>query len=108
MRSGCLLELDTNHRELRPLGVKGSRFMTITTVPTKTYNNVRYSIDAIKEEARSLVYQGKVSRQQPIYTLCQFIPPREWASVESELEASEYLLRDRIADLLGHEEWEND
>ncbi len=82
--------------------------MTTTTVPTQTYNNVHYSIDAIKEEARSLVYQGKISRQQPIYTLCKFIPPREWACIECELEECEYLLRDRIADLLGHEEWEND
>jgi hypothetical protein len=102
------LELESSIANFRPQGVKGSKFMTITTVPTKTYNNVHYSIDAIKEEARSLVYQGKISRQQPIYTLCQFIPPREWACVECELEECEYLLRDRIADLLGHEEWEND
>lgn len=71
-------------------------------------STVQYSIDIIKEEARQLVRKGAVSRQQPIYTLCQHIPAREWACVEKELEESSYLLRDRIGDLMGREEWEND
>ncbi|HIK29310.1 MAG: DUF4327 family protein [Oscillatoriaceae bacterium SKW80] len=71
-------------------------------------STVQYSIDIIKEEARRLVRKGVVSRQQPIYTLCQYIPAREWAWVERELEQSSYLLRDRIGDLMGREEWEND
>ncbi len=71
-------------------------------------STVQYSIDIIKEEARQLVRKGVVSRQQPIYTLCQHIPAREWACVEKELEKSSYLLRDRIGDLMGREEWEND
>lgn len=62
----------------------------------------------IQDEARQLVQQGIVSRNQPIYVLCQYIPAREWASVECELEKSSYLLRDRIGDLLGREDWEND
>jgi len=49
-----------------------------------------------------------VNRQQPIYTLCKYIPAREWACVEEELEECDFLLRDRIGDLLGHEEWDND
>jgi len=69
---------------------------------------VQYSLDVIKEEARRFVLKGVISRQQPIYTLCQYIPAREWAWVESELEKSNFLLRDRIGDLMGHEEWEND
>lgn len=69
---------------------------------------VQYSLDVIKEEARLLVQKGIISRQQPIYNLCQYIPAREWAWVESELEKSNFLLRDRIGDLMGHEEWEND
>ncbi|MFB2936235.1 DUF4327 family protein [Aerosakkonemataceae cyanobacterium BLCC-F154] len=69
---------------------------------------VQYSLDVIKEEARRLVLKGVISRQQPIYTLCQYIPAREWAWVESELEKSNFLLRDRIGDLMGQEEWEND
>lgn len=73
-------------------------------MPTTT----RYSIDVIKEEARQLVHHGKVSRKQPIYALCQFIPPREWQCVELELEENDFLLRDQILDLLGREDWEND
>ncbi|MGE5660268.1 MAG: DUF4327 family protein, partial [Actinomycetota bacterium] len=50
------------------------------------HSAIQYSLDVIQDEARHLVYEGLVSRQQPIYTLCQFIPPREWACVECELE----------------------
>ncbi len=67
-----------------------------------------YSIDAIRDEARQLVERGVVSRQQPIYVLCKYIPAREWSRVEQELEKSCFLLRDRIGDLLSHEEWRND
>ncbi|HBB31919.1 MAG TPA: DUF4327 domain-containing protein [Cyanobacteria bacterium UBA8803] len=70
--------------------------------------SVQYSIDLIKEEARLLVRKGAVNRQQPIYTLCQYIPPREWPYVEGELERNDFLLRDRIIDLLGREDWEED
>ena len=73
-----------------------------------TFNQIQYSLDVIQDEARHLVHEGVLSRQQPIYTLCQFIPPREWACVECELEKCDFLLRDRIADLIGSEKWEND
>ncbi|MGQ4647343.1 DUF4327 family protein [Lyngbya aestuarii] len=69
---------------------------------------IRYSIDLIQEEARNLVEKGTIGRQQPIYVLCQYIPAREWVCVECELEECGYLLRDRVADLLGPEEWDND
>ena len=68
--------------------------------------SVRYSINAIQDEARELVNRGLISRKQPIYVLCKYIPAREWACIESELEKSDFLLRDRISDLLGQEEWE--
>lgn len=68
----------------------------------------QYALEVIQEEARQLVYKGIVSRQQPIYVLCEYIPPREWAYFASELEANEYLLRDRIGDLLAREQWHND
>lgn len=74
--------------------------MLQTTVP--------YSIDLIQDEARQLVQRGLVSRRQPIYVLCQYIPAREWVCVEGELERCNFLLRDCIGDLLGHEEWTND
>ena len=69
---------------------------------------IQYSLDVIQDEARHLVHEGVLSRQQPTYTLCQFIPPREWACVECELEKCDFLLRDRIADLIGSEKWDND
>ena len=70
--------------------------------------SVRYSLDTIKDETRQLVERGKIGRQQKIYTLCQYIPPSQWEEVERELELNEYLLRDRIIDLLARETWEND
>ncbi|AFZ59565.1 DUF4327 family protein [Anabaena cylindrica FACHB-243] len=69
---------------------------------------IRYDIEVIKEEALQLAKRGLISRQQPIYTLGKYIPDREWAYFEQELEKNEYLLRDRIIDLLDHETWEED
>ena len=66
------------------------------------------NVDVIKDEARHLVTRGLLGRQQPIYTMCQFIPAREWKSVELELERNGYLLRDHIIDLLQPERWEED
>jgi hypothetical protein len=77
--------------------------MSVNTVPS-----LHYSLDVIQDEARHLVHKGLVGRQQPIYTLCQYIPAREWVCVEGELEKCNFLLRDRICDLIGCEEWEND
>jgi hypothetical protein len=65
--------------------------------------SVQYSIEAIKDEARQLISQGLVAREQPIYTLCQYIPARKWVCIECELEKNDFLLRDRIMDLLGRE-----
>lgn len=69
---------------------------------------IKYDIEVIKEEARQLVNKGLVHRQQPIYVLCQYIPEVDWAYFEHELEKNEYLLRDRIIDLLDREDWEDD
>lgn len=79
--------------------------MVSTQVSTPS---VQYSLAVIQEEARRLVHKGVVSRQQPIYTLCQHIPPREWAFVEQELERCDFLLRDRICDLIPCENWDED
>ena len=69
---------------------------------------IRYDIEVIKEEAMQLVKRGIINRQQPIYTLCKYISDREWIYFEQELEKNEYLLRDRIIDLLNHETWRED
>jgi hypothetical protein len=85
--------------------------MSVDTMPSTSLpspSSLRYSIEVIQEEARHLVEKGAISRQQPIYVLCQYIPAREWVCVECELERCDFLLRDRIADLIGSEEWEND
>lgn len=70
--------------------------------------SVHYSLTMLQEEARHLVAKGCLARQQPIYTLCQYIPAREWPHVECELENYGYLLRDHIIDLLGSETWDSD
>ncbi|MBW4522989.1 MAG: DUF4327 family protein [Scytolyngbya sp. HA4215-MV1] len=70
--------------------------------------SMQYSLDMIQDEARHLVQRGMISRQQPIYVLCNYIPAREWACIEFELERSNFLLRDKIGDLMGREEWSND
>jgi uncharacterized protein YqgQ len=53
--------------------------------------SVRYSIDVIQEEVRHLVKKGLVSRRQPIYNICEYIPVREWQQVERELESHGFL-----------------
>jgi hypothetical protein len=68
--------------------------------------SVQYSIEAIKDEAHKLISKGLVAREQPIYTLCQYIPARKWVCIECELEKNDFLLRDRIMDLLGRDEGE--
>jgi hypothetical protein len=70
--------------------------------------SIQDSLPVIQDEARQLVQEGLVSRHQPIYILCQYIPAREWACIECELERCNFLLRDRIGDLMGYEKWEND
>ncbi|MGF1488242.1 MAG: DUF4327 family protein [Prochloraceae cyanobacterium] len=69
---------------------------------------INYSLETIRDEARQLIEQGLVSRQQPIYVMCQYIPSREWVEVECELERCDYLLRDRIGDLVPSEVWNDD
>lgn len=80
--------------------------MTATTV-TDIFTR-QYTLEVLRDEAIQLVQQGVISRQQPIYCLCNFIPPREWPYIEAELERHSYLLRDRIVDLIGSERWEED
>lgn len=79
-----------------------------TVTPITPTLQATYTLDMVKEEARHLVAAGHVHRQQPIYVLCQYIPAREWQHVEYELESGGFLLRDRMVDLLGREDWDND
>ena len=70
--------------------------------------SIQYSLDILREEARELVERRIISRHQPIYRLYEFIPAREWIALTAELEDRNFLLRDRIGDLLGVEQWCND
>jgi hypothetical protein len=69
---------------------------------------LQYSLAIIQDEARNLLQRGIVSRQQPIYTLGKYIPAREWNTMEQALAEHDFLLRDRIGDLVPSEEWAND
>jgi hypothetical protein len=62
----------------------------------------------IKDEVRQLLERGIISRNQPLYVLCEYLPAREWLGIECELERCDYLLRDRVGDLLSTEEWDSD
>lgn len=75
----------------------------ISTASTK-----RYSIVTIREEVVNLVEMGVVSLHQPLRILCEYLPAQHWDKIERELEVNDYLLRDRIIDLLGALRWEND
>jgi hypothetical protein len=69
---------------------------------------VKYDIEVIKDEARLLISKGLLNRQQPIYALCKYIPERDWPVFELELEKNEFLLRDRVIDLLSQDNWGDD
>ncbi|MEO0926223.1 MAG: DUF4327 family protein [Cyanobacteria bacterium J06643_13] len=79
--------------------------MTATAQPCISTS---YSLDTLKDEARQLVETGIISRQQSIYSLCKYIPAREWVTVECQLERYDYLLRDPIGDLISYDRWESD
>jgi hypothetical protein len=74
----------------------------------KTFNSVGYSLEMIREEVRYWLKRGVIDRHQPIYTLWQCFPAREWDSLEIELEQNGFLLRDRIGDLFSQEVWLDD
>ena len=67
-----------------------------------------YTIDLIRADVRKWVNLGLVARCQPIYSLSSLIPSREWKSFQRELELNDYLLRDRVGDLIPQERWDND
>lgn len=69
---------------------------------------IHYSIHEIQDEVRQMVETGIITRNQPIYVICEFLPAREWLSIECELERCDYLLRDRIGDLISAEKWSDD
>ena len=69
---------------------------------------IRYTLEAVREEAFTLVRKGILHHSQPIFALCESLPPREWLEVERVLAEGEFLLRDRIGDLLAQMDWYSD
>jgi len=76
-----------------------------TIVYTST---VQVDLDTIRQEVVHLVEKGILHPQQPIYLLASYFPAREWPAIEWELEKNDYLLRDRLIDLLGCRAWGSD
>jgi Domain of unknown function (DUF4327) len=68
----------------------------------------RYSISALREEAISLLEIGVIALDQPLRILFEYLPAKEWNRIECELEQYDYLLRDRIIDLVGEISWDSD
>ncbi len=76
-------------------------------MPTTLQRQI-YTLDLLRDEVQELVSQGVVDRQQPIYTLCRYIPGREWECFEIALEENEFLPNEHIIDLLSKEVWRDD
>ena len=68
----------------------------------------RYSIATIREEACNLLATGAIAQDQPLRILFEYLPARQWDIIESELELHDYLMRDRINDLVGRIDWDSD
>ena len=67
-----------------------------------------YSIADFQDEVRALVARGSVGRQQRIYELRRYFGDLAWHSIEQLLNLHDYLLKDYVTDLVGHESWTND
>ncbi len=68
----------------------------------------QYSITDLQDEVRELVMRGLVKPQQHIHELKQHVIDQEWHKLERLFSDHDYLLRDRIVDLIGKESWAND
>jgi len=68
----------------------------------------QYYITDLQDEVRALIARGSLGRQQCIYELRRYFGDREWPNLERLLLENDYLLRDRIIDLVGKESWAND
>lgn len=73
-----------------------------------TTSSERYSISTIRGEAANLLEMGVIALNQPLRILFEYLPAKQWNIIECELERHDYLLRDRIIDLVGTINWDND
>ena len=51
---------------------------------------------------------GVIALDQPLRILFEYLPAKQWNTIECELERHDYLLRDRIIDLVGKVDWDGD
>ena len=79
------------------------KYMILTNTSVK-----RYSINSIREEATNLLEIGVIALDQPLRILFEYLPAKQWGTIECELERHDYLLRDRIIDLVGNVNWDCD
>lgn len=68
----------------------------------------RCSISTIREETTNLLEIGVITLDQPLRILFEYLPAKQWKAIECELEMHDYLLRDRIIDLIGNINWDSD
>jgi len=68
----------------------------------------RYTISTIRDEAANLLEMGVIALNQPLRILFEYLPAKQWNTIECELERHDYLLRDRIIDLVGKVDWDGD
>ncbi len=66
------------------------------------------AIADVQDEVRALVTRGSVGRQQRIFELSRFFSDYRWHMIEQLLKTNDYLLRDRVIDLVGKEYWNGD
>ncbi|GAB4216924.1 MAG: hypothetical protein OHK0012_20190 [Synechococcales cyanobacterium] len=65
-------------------------------------------VETIQDEVRRLLCAGVVRPSACISQLQCFFPAREWTAIEQELLMEDYQMQDCVADLLGHQEWDDD
>jgi hypothetical protein len=83
-------------------------FTPVQSSSRSTATPIRYPLEVLREEAFTLVRRGILHPSQSIFALCESLPAREWVEVERVLEEGEFLLRDRIGDLIAQMDWYND
>ena len=68
----------------------------------------QYSITLIQDEVRALLDRGTLTHQNRLLSLSEYYSDREWQHIERVLTCNDYILRDRICDLVSQETWDND
>ena len=81
---------------------------TNTILPSQASFKYEYNFDLIVEEVKALLEKGVIDRFQRLYVLANYIPAREWLTVEMELEEKGYSLRDQVKEIVSKQRWEND